>query len=125
MQHWMNKFRCAGRGLLLGARGQSSFVAHFAIAALVALVAALLRCELWQWCTLLLCIALVFGLEYINSAIERLAKGLCTVHNEHVGAALDIASAAVLIASIIAVVIGVLIFISQFLRMWTLYMSPV
>lgn len=117
MQHWVNKFRCAGRGLLLGVHGQSSFAVHFAIAAAVIGAAILLRCELWQWCTLLLCIALVLGLEYINSAIEHLAKGLCTTQNEHVGAALDIASAAVLIASIIAVVIGGLIFTSQFLRL--------
>jgi len=98
-------------------RGQSSFAVHFAIAAAVIVVAVLLRCELWQWCALLLCIALVLGLEYINSAIERLAKGLCTTRNEQVGAALDIASAAVLTASIIAVVIGGLIFVNQFLRL--------
>jgi len=117
VQHWINKFRCASRGLLLGVRGQSSFAVHFAIAAAVIVVAVLLRCELWQWCALLLCIALVLGLEYINSAIERLAKGLCTTRNEQVGAALDIASAAVLTASIIAVVIGGLIFVNQFLRL--------
>jgi diacylglycerol kinase len=118
VQHWINKFRCAGRGLLLGVRGQSSFAVHFAVAAAVIVAAILLRCELWQWCTLLLCIALVLGLEYINSAIERLAKGLCTSHNEEVGAALDIASAAVLVVSLVSVVIGALIFVIQFLRIW-------
>ncbi len=117
MQHWIDKFRCAFRGLLLGVRGQSSFVAHFVITAIVLITAALLRCELWQWCALLLCIGLVLGLEYANSAIERLAKGLCTTQNADVGAALDIASAAVLIASIMAVVIGALIFVTQFLRL--------
>ncbi len=120
MQHWINKFRCAGRGLLLGTRGQSSFAVHFAIAAMVVLLAFLLRCELWQWCILLLCIALVLATEYVNSAIERFAKGLCTTHNEDVGAALDIASAAVLTASIIAVVIGGLIFLSQLHRLGAL-----
>lgn len=119
MQHWITKFRCAGRGLILGMRGQSSFAVHLAAAALVALTAALLRCELWQWCALLICIALVFGIEYANSAIERLAKGLCTSHNDDVGAALDIASAAVLVVSLIAVVIGGLIFISQFIQLWS------
>ncbi|MDX1926157.1 MAG: diacylglycerol kinase [Pirellulaceae bacterium] len=118
MRHWINKFRCAGRGLLLGVRGQSSFAVHFAVAAAVIVAAIILHCELWQWCTLLLCIAMVLGLEYINSAIEHLAKGLCTSHNEQVGAALDIASAAVLVVSTISVVIGALIFINQFLRVW-------
>ena len=119
MQHWMNKFRCATRGLILGVRGQSSFAAHFMIAALVIAAAAWLQCELWQWCVLLICISIVIGLEYLNSAIERLAKGLCSDQNEDVGAALDIASAAVLIASILSVVIGALIFSVQVLRLWT------
>ncbi len=119
MQHWINKFRCAGRGLILGLRGQSSFAVHFVAAAAVIGAASLLRCELWQWCVLLLCIAIVIGLEYLNSAIERLAKGLCLNHNEDVGAALDIASAAVLIASIFSVVIGVLIFGIQGWQFWT------
>ena len=117
MQHWINKFRCAGRGLILGVRGQSSFAAHYVFGGAVIVFAALLRCELWQWSSLLLCIALVLGLEYVNSAIERLAKGLCANQNEDVGAALDIASGAVLIASIIAVVIGVVIFGTQMVRL--------
>lgn len=119
MQHWMNKFRFAGRGLLEGVRGQTSFTVHFAVALVVIIAAMLLRCEMWQWCVLLLCIAQVLSLEYINSALERLAKGLCTTHNDDVGAALDIASAAVLVASLIAVVIGGLIFVSQFLQLWS------
>lgn len=119
VQHWITKFRCAGRGLMLGTQGQSSFAFHFAITAIVLFLAALLRCELWQWCVLLICIALVLGLEYANSAIERLAKGLCSTHNEDVGAALDIASAAVLVVSIIAVVIGGLIFCAQFMQLWS------
>lgn len=113
MQHWINKFRCAGRGLVLGARGQSSFAAHLSIVAIVLVLATLLQCSIVQWCILLLCISIVLGLEYANSAFERLAKGLCTTHNEDVGAALDIAAAAVLVASLISVIIGLLIFISQ------------
>ncbi len=110
MQHWIRKFRCAGRGLIVGLQGQSSFAVHLTIAPLVILLAAALRCSLWQWCVLLLCIALVLSLEYANSAIERLAKGLCSTENHDVGAALDIASAAVLVASLFSVVIGLLIF---------------
>ncbi len=118
MQHWINKFRCAGRGLILGVQGQSSFAVHFVVTGLVLVLATLLQCEFWHWCVLLLCIALVLGLEYLNSALERLAKGLCSSHNDDVGAALDIASAAVLVASIISVIIGATIFISQFVRLW-------
>ena len=119
MQHWIDKFRCAFRGLWIGAYRQSSFVVHYTICAIVCGLAILLRCEAWQWCAMLLCMAVVLGLEYVNSAIERLAKGLCTNHNEDVGAALDVAAAAVLVASGISVVIGVLIFSLQIWKLLT------
>jgi undecaprenol kinase len=119
VQHWIDKFRCAGRGLVLGAHRQSSFAVHLLIAAAVLVAAAALRCELWQWCMLLMCIAWVLSLEYANSALERLAKGLCSTHNKDVGAALDIASAAVLIASMFAAVIGAAIFGVQIWRLLT------
>ena len=117
MQHWINKFRCAFRGLWIGAYRQSSFAAHFAICGIVFALAILLRCEAWQWCAMLLCMAIVLGLEYINSALERLAKGLCNTHNQDVGDALDMAAAAVLVASGISVVIGLLIFGLQILKL--------
>ncbi len=119
MQHWINKFRCAGRGLVIGLQGQTSFAAHLTIATLVVALAFALRCSLIQWCILLLCMSVVLGLEYLNSAFERLAKGLCTTHNEHVGAALDIAAAAVLVASLISSLIGVLIFATQIVALLT------
>lgn len=113
MRHWIDKFRYAGRGLLSGMHRQSSFAVHFVVSVLVVGGASVLRCELWQWCVLGLCIALVVGLEYMNSAVERLAKGLCKEHNPDIGAALDISSAAVLFASLVAALIGSAIFINQ------------
>ncbi len=109
MQHWIKKFRCAFRGLRLGTHKQSSFYVHVPVAGAVCLTAVLLGCNAIEWTILLLCIALVLSLEFCNSAIERLAQGLCHEQNEHVGASLDIASSAVLVASGFAVVIGVLI----------------
>ncbi len=92
---------------------QSSFAVHFFVATLVIAFAIALRCEFWQWCALALCIGLVIGLEYMNSAVERLAKGLCSEHNTDVGAALDISSAAVLFAALIAAIVGCAIFATQ------------
>jgi diacylglycerol kinase len=109
MQHWVQKFQNAARGIKIGSYGQSSFSAHIGISVVVVAVALWLRCEAWQWCVLLLCMALVLSLELINSAIELLAKGLCKQHNDHVGKALDTASGAVLCASIFAAIIGVVV----------------
>ena len=110
--HWVNKFRNALRGLRLGTKGHSSFSIHVPAAGVVLLCAWLLSCQLWQWCTLLLCIGLVLAIELMNSAVEHLAKGLCREHNQQVGEALDIASGAVLIASMFSAIVGLVIFAS-------------
>lgn len=109
IDHWLRKFRNAFRGIAFGTVGQSSFAVHIPIALAVLVAAWWLRCSGWQWSVLVLCIAMVLSLELINSAIEYLAKGLCHEHNENVGKALDIASGAVLVASIFAALIGVFI----------------
>lgn len=109
MQHWAKKFQNAFRGIPAGIRGQSSFSIHFAVAAGVLVLAKMVQCQRWEWVILLLCIGLVLTAELFNSALEHLARGLCNEHNEQVGAALDIASAAVLVASAFSAVIGLMI----------------
>ncbi len=116
--HWSNKFRNAFQGLKYGVAGQSSFLVHVPATIGVLVMAGVLRCAAWQWCVLGICIALVWTLELVNSAIELLARGLCREQNEWVGQALDTASAAVLVASFFAAVIGASIFVQQGWALW-------
>ena len=118
MKHWIRKFSVAVRGVFYGIQGQSSFAIHLPVALAVVLLAAILQCELWQWCALLLCIGLVLAAELANSAMEELAAGLSPEHNEHVGRALDIASGAVLVASLMSATVGLVIFVTQFIAHW-------
>ena len=111
--NWKAKFKNASRGLKLGIRGHSSFFVHFFFAALVLAAAIILRCGLEQWCLLLMCIGLVLTAELFNSAIETLFRGLDRATQEKAWPALDIAAGAVLMASLIAIIIGSLIFINR------------
>lgn len=112
-QSWRDKFRVALRGIKLGIRGQSSFFVHFFFTALVLAAAAVLQCELWQWCTLIGCIGMVLTAELFNSAIEVLFRGMDEDTRERSWQGLDIASGAVLLASLTAVVIGCIIFVER------------
>ncbi|MFN3193302.1 MAG: diacylglycerol kinase [Aureliella sp.] len=104
--HWRDKFANAIRGLWVGSRGQTSFVFHFVATFLVCSAAWYLECVLLEWCLILLCIGLVLSLEMMNSALEKLAEGLCDHENPDVRDALDIASAAVLVGSLVSVLVG-------------------
>jgi diacylglycerol kinase len=106
---WASKFANAFNGIVIGTRGQNSFLVHAVAVAAVSSVSAWFGVSTIEWCVLLLCIALVVTAEYLNTAVETLAKAVTEDHNELVGAALDIAAGAVLIASAIAALIGALI----------------
>ncbi len=66
-------------------RGQSSFQVHLGVTVVVIIAAALLRCTLWEWCILALCIGGVLTAEMINSAMEYLAKAIDEKYNPHLG----------------------------------------
>ena len=107
---WLQKFRDAARGVKLAVRGESSFFVHFFAAAVVVLAAGVFECSLAERCLLTLCIAAVLAAETFNTAIERIARAVTREENEEVRDALDIASGAVLLASLGAAAVGAAIF---------------
>lgn len=113
---WKAKFADAFRGLKLGIRGHSSFFVHFFFAALVLAIAVAFRCdEPWEWCMLLGAIGLVFTAELFNSAVETIYHGLDEATQPRVRDCLDIAAGAVLMSSILAALIGSIVFLH---RLW-------
>jgi diacylglycerol kinase len=63
-----------------------------------------------EWCLVLMMIGIVIGLELVNTAIEDLVNLVTTEWKPLAGKVKDIAAGAVLVVSIIAVVVGVIIF---------------
>ena len=108
---WSRKFRDAFRGMAIGVRGQSSFLIHVFCAVAVVVVAALADVSAWQWCTLLLCVVIVLVAEMFNTSLETMAKAVDTEFHPRLRDALDIASGAVLLAAIGAVVVGSIVLV--------------
>lgn len=65
----------------------------------------------YQWLLVLLCIGLVISLEMINSAIERYCDLVTTDFHPGIKIIKDVAAGAVLVASIMSLIIGLIIFI--------------
>ena len=108
---WRRKFADAFRGVWLGMRNDRSFAVHHAAAVTVLVAAAVCRLQAWQWVALLICIAMVMTAEMFNSALEQLARAVDLKFNPQLAAALDIASAAVLLSAIGAVSVAAVIFL--------------
>lgn len=120
---WGEKFRAAFRGLWYGIVGQSSFAVHFAVAVAVIVLAALLQVSETEWCVLILSITAVMTAELFNSALEWLAPAITREYDRYIETALNVASAAVLLASIGSAVIGVIIFGHHLLGLLEFFLS--
>ena len=90
-------------------REQANARIHLLATALVVVAALLLQVDRRDWLILLLCIALVWLAEALNTALEYLADA--TVREPHplVRKAKDVAAAGVLIAALIAGLVGLLL----------------
>jgi diacylglycerol kinase (ATP) len=84
------------------------------IAAIISLVMGIIfKLNLSEWSLLIMIIGLVFITELINSSIESLADRINPEWNEQIRNAKDYAAAAVLVAAVIAIAVGCLIFIPK------------
>ena len=115
---WKSKFGYAFRGLRRAFRTQHSFAIHLLIACLVVAAAAVLRVTTIEWGLIVAAIGMVLVAETFNTAIESLARAVHTQFHPRLRDALDIASAAVLLAAGTAVVIGICIFVPALYRIF-------
>ena len=66
-----------------------------------------------EWMIISLLIALVFGLEIMNSAIENICDYISPQWSETIKKIKDLAAAAVFLASVISVICGAIIFLPR------------
>ena len=110
-------FQNAFHGIREGVLGERAFKVHVPVALAVVAAGGFFRVTTTEWLVLILCITLVMSLELMNSGLERLAKAITQERNVHIGAALDIAAGAVLVAALGTVTCGLLVFV-PYLMQW-------
>jgi len=112
-----NPFKAAGKGFLWFYQTQWNAKVHL----LATITAIALGCFLgiakFEWLVVLLVIGMVWAAELLNTSIEFLLNQLHPEWDAAIGKAKDIAAAAVLAASIIALVCGMIIFF-PYILLW-------
>lgn len=107
----LKSFDHAWAGLVFLMKSEPHARIHFLATIMVLIAAWSLEVSRQDWLWLILAITLVWMSEAINTAIEHLCDVVSPELSQSVKRAKDIAAAAVLIAAIAAVVIGVIVFI--------------
>lgn len=104
----MNKFKVAFEGLFRGLKDPSILI-QFVLGFIAIGVSIYLKMPSIEFMIILICVGLVIGAEYFNTAIERLADIVAPTYDKRIKYIKDLSAAAVLIQAIVALVIMVLI----------------
>jgi diacylglycerol kinase (ATP) len=115
---FIKSFTHALRGITFLFNSQSNARIELIITGIVIIAGILFKISTSEWLVIFLCIALVLSLEGINTAIEIFADKLHPDFDKEIGKVKDVAAGAVLIASIVAAIIGFIIFAPRLLDLF-------
>ncbi|RLD28357.1 MAG: diacylglycerol kinase family protein [Bacteroidetes bacterium] len=101
---------CAFKGAILLIKTEASIKIQFIIAIMVTIAGFYYNISLIEWMIQILAIGLVMSIEGLNTAIEEIADFVHPEHNSKIGFIKDVAAGAVFIASIAAIIIGIIIY---------------
>ncbi len=91
---------------------------HLAVAVWVTVAGIYFNIAVMEWMILLLCIALVIGMEMLNHALENICDAVQTTHHPLIKTAKDVGAAAVLCSAIASAIIGLLLFVPKISAMF-------
>jgi diacylglycerol kinase len=103
-------FKYASRGFLKTWKEEQNLQIQSLAGAIVFILAIYLHVSRQEWIMLVFIVGLVILMELANSAVERIADVLKPRLNSYVKEIKDVTAAAVMVSSLVALIVGVLIF---------------
>jgi diacylglycerol kinase (ATP) len=111
LKHMAEGISWAWNGVVLLVRTQRTARIHLFFTFLICGLAAVLRLPADEWKWLILAMAMVWTAEAVNTAIELLSDIVCPAYHTGIKKTKDVAAAAVFLAVIGAIAIGVLVLV--------------
>lgn len=115
MNKFINSFGYAFNGLIYAFKTQLNFRIHCVVAVLDVALGVYVDLAFTEWLWIALAIGLVMIVELLNTGIEVLVDLVSPQKHPKAGAVKDLAAGAVLVSSLVAVVIGLCIFVPKFI----------
>ncbi len=109
----IRSLKFALRGVWLLITTEHSVMVQFAIAVLMTIIGFVIHLSTVEWMFQFLAIGLVLVAESLNTGIEKLADFIHPDYHKQIGFIKDISAGAATFAAIIAVIIGLLIYLPK------------
>lgn len=114
----IKSFGNAFRGIFYAFKTQHNIWIHSLAVVVVVIAGFFFKLDAIEWGLVVLAIGLVLTAEMINTAIEWLMDLVSPGYSEKAGLIKDVAAGAVLIAAVISVIIGAMVFLPKLLNLW-------
>ncbi|CAN5449020.1 diacylglycerol kinase family protein [soil metagenome] len=117
MSRLLKSFTFALKGIKIYLQSGGNVFIHLVAGGIVILLGYIFKISSAEWIVLILCIGMVLGAEALNTAIEELTNLVSPEYHEQAGKVKDLAAGAVLIISLMAAIIGFIIFVPKILAL--------
>ena len=113
LKKFINSFSYPIKGLRYAYRNEQNLAVDLGVAAIVIIFGIILKVSLIEWAVLFLTMGLVIACELINTAIEATVDLITEDYHPLAKVAKDTSAAAVFIFAIVAVLVGMIIFLPK------------
>ena len=118
IKKFINSFQYPIKGLRYAYKNEQNLAVDVGIALLVLIFGFLFKINKYEWAILMLTIGLVISCELVNTAIEAVVDLVTEEYHPLAKVAKDTSAAAVLIFAIIAVIVGLIIFLPKVIALF-------
>jgi undecaprenol kinase len=109
----LRSFSFAVQGIAIALKKETNLKIHFTVTFIVIILGFLVSLSLTEWLFILFAIGGVISFELLNTAIERGVDLVTKEYHPLAKQAKDIAAGAVLVYTIVAVLVGMIIFVPK------------
>jgi diacylglycerol kinase (ATP) len=107
-------FKYAGKGFWILITSENSIIAQVIIALIMTVIGFVMNISATEWMFQTFAIGLILVAESLNTGIEKIADFIHPEYHKQIGKIKDISAGAAFFAAIIAVIIGLIIYIPKF-----------
>lgn len=117
LKKFINSFKYPIKGLFYAYRNEQNLAVDVGIALVVVVFGLLFGINKIEWIVLVLTMGLVISCELINTAIEAVVDLVTQEYHPLAKVAKDTSAAAVFIFAIVAVIVGIIIFVPKIIEL--------
>jgi len=111
----LHAFKYAAKGFWILITTENSIIAQIIIAFIMTIIGLIVHLSTTEWMFQTLAIGLILVAESLNTGIEKMADFVHPDYHKKIGFIKDISAGAAFFAAIIAIIIGLIIYIPKFM----------